>query len=119
MLLIKQYLFATLKPAKTLKVDIPCSNIRLCKPLDWSDQLGHHPGRGVFDHCALEKVRVHPAVKLDRIGEHEVAEILFGHQPLFNPFISFDSGVAHVDQVIVTEVGAVNRVESGSERIPL
>jgi len=74
-------------------------------------------GRVGLDDRALEEIRIHPAVQLDWIDEDEVAEVLRRHQAMFDTLVRFDRGVAHVDQVVMAEIGAVDRVEAGAERI--
>src|SRR5260370_38860221 len=59
----------------------------------------------LFDHGALEEIRIHPCVQLDRVNEHEVAKIFLGDEPPLDQFPRLGRGVAHVEQDAMTDVG--------------
>src|SRR5579863_8056717 len=82
-------------------------------------EIGHELARLVFNHRPVKEMRIHPAMQLDRIGEDEIAEIGLTHQPVLDAFIRLGRGVAHIEQVVVTEIRAVDRVEPRAVRIPL
>src|SRR5713101_4640513 len=73
----------------------------------------------LLDHSALEEIRIHPCVQLDRVNEHEVAKIFLSDEPLFDQFPRLGRGVTHVEQVAMTDVGTEDHVEPHVERIVL
>src|SRR5712692_519469 len=73
----------------------------------------------LLDHSALEEIRIHPCVQLDRVNEHEVAKIFLSDEPLFDQFPRLGRGVTHVEQVAMTDVGTEDHVEAHVERIVL
>src|SRR5438105_12177587 len=75
---------------------------------------------GLFgDPRPLEEARVLRAPQPDRIGEDEVVEIALRQHPILDQLIGFRQRLAHVDNIEMADIGAVDRVELSAERIEL
>src|SRR5438045_4224170 len=71
----------------------------------------------LLDPRALEEARVLRAPQPHRIGEDEVAEIALRQHPVLDQFVRLRQRLAHVDDIEMADIGAVDRVELSAGRI--
>src|SRR6266852_271598 len=73
----------------------------------------------LFDHRALEEIRIRPAPETRRVAEYEIAKVLLRDQSVVDEFIRLGQHVRHIGNVEVADVGAEDRVEPRAIRVHL
>jgi hypothetical protein len=80
-------------------------------------RLGEHRGAFLGDDRAIEEMRVLRAPQPHRVSKGEVAEIVLGDQSALDQLPGFGQRIAHVDYIEMPDIGAVDRIELGAERV--
>src|SRR4029453_5698873 len=71
----------------------------------WRSRRHHRPPR-LLPHRALEKVGVYLAPEARGVGEHEIAEVVLGDEPVLHELVRLGPDVGHVGTVEVADGGA-------------
>ena len=69
-----------------------------------------HPG-------AVEEPGVGATEEPHRVDEHEIPEIVTGHEAFVDQLVGFGHHPGHVDHIEMTDVGAIQCLEGGTEGI--
>src|SRR5437870_8437418 len=78
-----------------------------------------HRSRFLLDTRAFEEIGVLGAPQPHRVLEHEITEIGFADVTILDQLIRFGQRLAHVDDVEMPDIRAVDRVELRIERVKL
>src|SRR5688500_13509977 len=71
----------------------------------------------LFHHSALEEIRVHAPVQMDRVGKYETLEVLFGQHAVPEQLVCFRYYFEYIRNIPMRDVRAEERVQGPTEAL--